>query len=182
MKRVLLVYAHPSPHKSRYNRSLVTAATQKPFVEVRDLYELYPSLLINEDTEQEFLRAADVLVFQFPIYWFSAPAILKEWQDSVLQNGFAYGEGGTALEGKKFAVAVSTGGSDGAYSQGASHGDDVQAYLKPFEMTARYCGMQIEPAFVTHNARALDYETVKARSKDYCGFLSSLVGEECSDA
>lgn len=182
MKRVLLVYAHPSPHKSRYNRSLIATATHLPFVEVRDLYELYPSLLINEDTEQEMLRAADAVVFQFPIYWFSAPAILKEWQDSVLQSGFAYGDGGTALQGKKFAIAASTGGSKSAYNAGRSHGGDVKSYLAPFEMTARYCGMHVEEAFITYDARALDYDMVKTRTKEYCRFLSALIGEECTNA
>lgn len=179
MKKVLLLYAHPAPHKSRYNRNLMVMANALPFVQVRDLYELYPSMLIDEVAEQHLLRSAEAVVFQFPLYWFSAPSIIKEWQDVVLQNGFAFGDGGTALRGKKFMIAASTGGPETAYHEGASHGGNINVYLRPLEMTAKYCGMHVVDAFVTHGARALDYDTVKARSSQYCKALSALVGEEC---
>jgi len=42
-----------------------------------------------------------MIVFHHPFYWYSSPAILKEWQDLVLEYGFAYGHEGTALRGKK---------------------------------------------------------------------------------
>ena len=179
MKKITLIYAHPSPHKSRYNRSLMMMACALPYVEVRDLYEMYPSMLIDENTEQQALRESDAVVFQFPVYWFSAPSIIKEWQDTVLQNGFAYGNGGDALRGKKFMIAASTGGPQAAYNEGHSHGAIMSEYLKPIEMTARYCGMDVMEAFVSHDARSLDYEHVKARSADYCKALSALIGEVC---
>ncbi|WP_262693155.1 NAD(P)H-dependent oxidoreductase [Kordiimonas aquimaris] len=181
MKKITLIYAHPSPHKSRYNRSLMMMACGLPYVEVRDLYELYPSMLIDEQAEQNALRDADALVFQFPIYWFSAPSIIKEWQDAVLQNGFAYGDGGNVLAGKKFMIAASTGGSQSAYNDEQSHGAPVADYLKPIEMTARYCGMDVVDAFVTHEARSLDYQDIKGFSAAYCKALSALIGETCPD-
>lgn len=179
MKKITLIYAHPSPHKSRYNRSLMVMAKALPYVDVRDLYELYPSMLIDEQAEQNMLRNTEAVVFQFPVYWFSAPSIIKEWQDVVLQNGFAYGQGGEALRGKKFMIAASTGGPQSAYNNGQSHGAEIAAYLKPIEMTARYCGMEVTDAFVAYNARALDYNDIKARSADYCKTLAALVGEVC---
>lgn len=175
MKNILLLYCHPSPHKSRYNRTLLDVARALPFVKVRDLYELYPNLMIDETREQEALRAADALVMQFPLYWFSTPSMLKEWQDSVLINGFAFGEGGTALQGKKFMAAVSTGAEESAYASGESHGAPVAQYLAPIEMTARFCGMEVVPAFVAHNARHQAFEATKMQAHDYCNRLSTLV-------
>lgn len=173
MQQVLLIHCHPWPHKSRYNRSLLTAARQLKNVEVRDLYELYPNLHINETDEQDALTRADAVVFQFPIYWFSAPALLKEWQDAVLLNGFAYGDGGTALKGKKALFAVSTGGDEASYNMGARHGAPLDAFLLPFEMTVKFCGMEVEAPFITYNARHLDYDMVKERA---CAFARTLEG------
>lgn len=174
MKTILLLYCHPSPHKSRYNRTLLDVARALPFVSVHDLYELYPNLMIDEQSEQDALRAADVLVMQFPLYWFSTPSLLKEWQDCVLTNGFAYGDGGTALKGKKFMAAVSTGAEEIAYADGESHGAALSQYLAPLEMTARFCGMEVLPAFVSHNARHQPFEATKMRAHDFCRQLSVL--------
>ena len=48
----------------------------------------------------------DVVLFQFPLFWYSTPSILKEWQDLVLEHGFAYGAEGDALDGKRMMIAV----------------------------------------------------------------------------
>ena len=60
-------------------------------VRLHDLYEAYPDFLIDVEAEQALLLEHDVIVFQHPVYWYSSPAILKEWQDLVLEHGFAYG-------------------------------------------------------------------------------------------
>ena len=64
------------------------------------------------------LLAHDIIVFQHPFYWYSSPAIIKEWQDLVLENGWAYGTGGNNLQGKYLMNAVSTGGNRDAYRIG----------------------------------------------------------------
>ncbi|MCV5747032.1 NAD(P)H-dependent oxidoreductase, partial [Escherichia coli] len=72
-----------------------------------DLYGEYPRFNINIDREQQRLREHDVVIFQFPLYWYSTPAILKEWQDLVLEYGFAYGTEGTELQGKTMLCVLS---------------------------------------------------------------------------
>lgn len=174
MKNILLLYCHPSPHKSRYNRRLQEVARKVPGVIIRDLYELYPSMHVDEVAEQKALTEADVLVLQFPIYWFSAPALLKEWMDVVLQNGFAYGEGGTALVGKKTMLAVSTGAPEKSYQAGAKHGAKIENFLLPFRMTAEFCGMEVGPAFVTHCARSMEYDNINARAEAFVEAVQQL--------
>jgi glutathione-regulated potassium-efflux system ancillary protein KefG len=62
-----------------------------------DLYETYPDFAIDIEAEQEkLLTAHDVIALQFPLYWYSTPALLKEWLDLVWLHGFAYGEDGNA--------------------------------------------------------------------------------------
>ena len=74
---------------------------------MHDLYEAYPDFDIDVRREQELLAAHEVIVLQHPFYWYSAPALLKEWQDLVLEHGWAYGSGGTALRGKALLSAPS---------------------------------------------------------------------------
>lgn len=175
MNKVLLLYCHPWPHKSRYNCRLLAQARKMPGVMVRDLYELYPSLHVNEGLEQQALRMADAVVLQFPIYWFSAPALMKEWMDVTLQDGFAFGEGGTALAGKKAMIAVSTGGNETSYAVGAKHGENVESFLLPFKMTAQFCGMQVEEPFVSYNVRAMSHDTINQRAEAFTGRVRALV-------
>jgi Flavodoxin-like fold len=66
----------------------------------------YPDFHINVAREQELLTLHDVIVFQHPLYWYSYPAILKEWQDLVLESGFAFGHMGTRLAGKLLLHAI----------------------------------------------------------------------------
>ena len=65
---------------------------------------------IDVAAEQAALTASDRIVLQFPMYWFSSPPLLKTWFDDVLTHGWAYGRnGGDKLEGRKVALAVTTG-------------------------------------------------------------------------
>lgn len=178
MKNVLLLHCHPWPHKSRYNQRLFSAARKVKGVECRDLYDLYPSLHVNEEAEQLALSKADVVVFLFPIYWFSAPALLKEWTDVVLQAGFAFGEGGTALDGKQVLLSVSTGGAEQSYAPGGQHGADISAFLLPFEMTFKFCGMEVLDPFVTFDVRSLDNASIKKRASAFADRLTKIAGEK----
>lgn len=82
---------------------------------VHDLYEAYPRFDIDVQYEQRLLEGRDVVIFQHPIYWYSTPSILKEWQDLVLEHGWAYGSEGKALHGKLWLHVVTTGGAEEAY-------------------------------------------------------------------
>ena len=78
-------------------------------VTVHDIYEVYPDMLVDVRHEQGLLLQHDALVLQHPFYWYSAPALIKEWMDLVLTHGWAYGETGRALEGKLWMNAISAG-------------------------------------------------------------------------
>lgn len=153
---------------------MIAAAEELAHVETRDLYELYPNLHIDVQDEQRALRRADVVVFQFPIYWFSSPAILKEWQDVVLTREFAYGDGEKALNDKLFMLAVSTGGTLQSYSAEGRHGAELAGYLAPFEQTARFCGMKPVEPFVVQNAGELSSVQLEQTVQDYSSKLVTL--------
>ena len=152
-KRILVLFAHPSLERSEANRHLLAASRSVEGVTVIDLYGEYPTFRINIDREQQRLAEHDVIVFMFPLYWYSTPAILKEWQDLVLEYGWAYGKGGTALAGKTFLCAITAGGRESAYrDQGYNH-YTVRELLRPLEQTAVLCGMHYLPPFALFGAR-----------------------------
>ncbi len=60
---------------------------------MRDIAKLYPNFNIDAKTEQEALLNADRIIFQYPIYWYNIPPVLKQWFDQVLTYGFTSDEG-----------------------------------------------------------------------------------------
>ena len=95
-----------------------TAIRDLDGVTIHDLYEDYPTLAIDVKREQQLLAAHDVIVFQHPFYWYSVPAILKEWQDLVLEHGWAYGARRHHLRGKITFNAITTGGPETRLPEG----------------------------------------------------------------
>ena len=162
---ILVVLAHPYPSRSRANSRLVTAVRDLPGVEIRDLYRRYPDFDIDVAAEQEAAAAAHLLVWMHPVYWYTAPALLKHWFDKVLVKGWAYGSGGDALEGKPCLWVPTTGGDEHAYSEAGRHHHPFTSFSPVVEQTARYCGMQWLEPFVVHGAHLIDDASLDARAE-----------------
>ena len=152
-KKILILFAHPSLHRSEINRHLKRQSERVDSVTMVDLYAEYPDYHIDIDREQKRLVEHDVIVFMFPLYWYSTPSILKEWQDLVLEYGFAYGHDGTALHGKKFLSVISAGGASDAYKTEGYNHFTVRQLLQPLEQTASLTGMIYLPPLVLFSAR-----------------------------
>jgi glutathione-regulated potassium-efflux system ancillary protein KefG len=176
---VLVVMAHPALERSRANRVLMRAAEAAPGVALRDLYELYPDFAVDVPSEQAALREASAVVLQYPVYWYAAPALLKEWLDLVWLHGFAYGRGGEALKGKRLLVACTTGGGPEAYDPKGMHGHPLDLFLKPMHQTAVLCGMVWERPFVIHGAAVKSPAALAADAERYRKRLCSL-SAKCS--
>ena len=83
MPKVLVVFAHPAFQRSRVNRALLAAAKATEGVTVHDLYETYPDFLIDVRDEQKLLEEHDAVVIQHPFFWYSSPALVKEWLRTI---------------------------------------------------------------------------------------------------
>ncbi|HEY9643769.1 MAG TPA: NAD(P)H-dependent oxidoreductase [Coleofasciculaceae cyanobacterium] len=174
-QRILILFAHPALEKSRVNRQLIQAIQGIDAITIHDLYERYPTFHIDVKHEQDLLLAHDIIVFQHPFYWYSSPAILKEWQDLVLEHEFAYGHNGTALQGKKFLSAITTGGSAQAYCRQGHNHFTIRELLAPFEQTARLCGMEYLPPFVVQGTHQLrEPHQIAQHVEDYRTVLLAL--------
>lgn len=174
-RRILVLLAHPSLDRSEVNRPMADAVRDVSGVTLVDLYADYPDLQIDIDREQARLLEHDVIVFQHPLYWYSTPAILKEWQDLVLEHGFAYGTDGTALHGKLFFNALTAGGPDAAYrAEGFNH-YTIRELLHPIEQTASLCGMIYLAPFALFNSRtAVDEGRIDQHIADWVCMLEAL--------
>lgn len=158
-RRVLVLFAHPVLERSRVNRHLAKVAQSVEGVTFHDLYEEYPTLDIDVPREQALLTDHAVVVFQHPFYWYSAPAIVKEWQDLVLEHGWAYGTNGRALVGKVTLNAITTGGPAMAYEATGYNRFTIRQLLTPFDQTAHLCGMRFLAPFVVHSSLRLGLST-----------------------
>lgn len=166
-RRILILFAHPALERSRVNRVLVDGLDEIEGVTFHDLYERYPDFDIDVGTEQALLVAHDLIVFHHPMFWYSTPALLKEWQDLVLQHGWAYGREGRALRGKELLSAVTTGGRETAYRHGGYNRYTIAELLRPIEQTATLCGMDYLPPFVVHGTNGMTSDEMRAHADDY---------------
>lgn len=183
MKNILILFAHPAYQRSRANKQLIEAVSDLESVTVHDLYEAYPDFFIDVPSEQQRLLEHDVIVFHHPFYWYSSPALLKEWQDLVLEHGFAYGQGGTALHGKALMSAVTTGGSAEAYTASGTNRYEMHEFLRPFEQTAHLCGMDYLPPYVAHDFHVnRDIEQHKNHARQYRDLIVGIRDEKIADS
>ncbi len=177
---ILVVFAHPAFERSRINRLMLDQATALDNVAVCDLYELYPDFYIDVAAEQQKLREHDIIVLQHPLYWYSCPALMKEWIDLVFEPGFAYGPGADALKGKWLLTATSAGGKLESYTREGHNGATVQELLLPFNRTATLCGMRYLPPFVVHSGHKLKRDEIQEYADQYGELLTEFREEHIS--
>lgn len=174
MSKILVLFAHPALEKSRVNRELAAAVRDLPGVTFHDLYEAYPEFDVDVQREQALLLEHDVIVLQHPFFWYSTPALLKEWQDLVLEHGWAYGSEGKMLQGKQALSIVTTGGREQAYDPEGLNRFTMRQFLAPIEQTFRLCGVAYRPPFVVHGTHGMAGEEIRAHAADYRRLLEAI--------
>ncbi len=136
-------------------------------------------------TEQARLLAADAVILQFPLWWFSMPAILKGWVDRVFATGFAigvpkegtgqwlrYGEG--LLAGRRAMLAVTTGGREQQFGARGIHGP-IDDLLFPINHgILHYVGLDVVAPWVAFQTSRLTAEAADDLAADYVGRLLSI--------
>lgn len=158
---ILVVLAHPYPRRSRACAALLDAVRDLPALEVRSLYDLYPDFDVDRAAEQAALERARLVVWLHPMFWYTAPALMKHWFDEVLVRGFAYGQGGDKLAGKDALWATTTGGNEAAFSAAGRHRLPFEAFVPVIEQTARFCGMNWLAPFAVHGAHEVPVESLR---------------------
>lgn len=175
MAKLILYYAHPGQPYSQANTAMQQAAGTVEGITRVDLYAEYPRFNIDVPREQERLLEHDVMLFQFPVFWYSSPALVKEWQDLVLEHGFAYGTGGNSLTGKTMMLAVTAAGPSDAYTPEGYQHHDLRTFLTPFEQTARLCKMHFPAPYVLYGSlKAAAAGSIPAHAQGFRDLLIAI--------
>ena len=174
MKKVLVNVVHQNlDTSSRVNKTLVEFTKNESNVTINNLYEKYGDFKIDVKKEQELLLQNDVIIFQFPMYWLSSPALLKEYLDVVLEYNFAYGDS-YKLENKILAICTSTGASFSEFTINGANKYSVEDFLKPFEAIANYIKMKYEKPFITYETFVLSDEKLEKIAQNYVKYIDKL--------
>jgi glutathione-regulated potassium-efflux system ancillary protein KefG len=159
--KILILFGHPAFQKSTVNKLLIEGFNHMSNITFHDLYQEYPDNYIDVKREQQLLLEHDVIIFQFPFFWFSTPPIFKEWQDVVLEHDWAFGSKGNQLKGKVFFCSITAGGSRSLYCEEAVNHHTMNQFLFPIHQTASLCKMIPLPPFVVHGTHDINLEDIK---------------------
>lgn len=149
--KVVVIFAHPNVDSGSLGNKIILDEIKKvEGIQVREIYKMYPNYDIDIKAEQQALLDADLIVFQFPFYWYSVPSLLKEWEDMVLEHGFAFGSTGDKLKGKQFLVSTTIGGPKESYSSTGYNTFTVDEYMAPLKQIAIHSGMTFLEPVTSH--------------------------------
>lgn len=143
-------------------------------VAIYNLYEMRPEDAYNIDLWSKIISQASALVFQFPLYWMSAPSLLKKWQDEV----FTYLAKTPAVAGKALLVAVTTGSEYSAYRSGGRNNFTMDELLRPYQASALHAGMVWQTPVVAYGMGTADAgKNIAEGVNDYKLKIESLIGK-----
>ena len=151
MSKVLVISGHPNLESSYTNKLILkTLNANLPDVEIRTLDSLYPNMSIDVEAEQAALVQAEIVVLQFPFYWYSVPGLMKLWIDKVLSYNFAYGAKGDKLKNKTLILSFTVGGPKDSYDPLGYNHFTIEQLIYPLQQTAYLTGMRFQPPVYTH--------------------------------
>ncbi|MHA8137537.1 NAD(P)H-dependent oxidoreductase [Lactobacillaceae bacterium Scapto_B20] len=172
--KTLIIISHPEIKDSGTQAFLKGAATRQ-LVDV-DWHVLdlnYPNFQIDVDAEQRRLMQADRIIFQFPLYWYSSPALLKKWEDDVLTRNFTYQNQDGMLSGKQLGIVVTLGTALKNYTAGGSEGFTISELTKPFQSLAKQAGMEFLPPFIVDQFSYMTPEQKARLLTDYQNYINN---------
>ncbi|WP_208421908.1 NAD(P)H-dependent oxidoreductase [Latilactobacillus fragifolii] len=144
--KTLVIISHPEIETSMVQNFLKASAA--PLEDIT-WHHLDAIDTFDVVAEQTLLRHHERIIFQFPLYWYAAPASLKAWLDTVLTGQFAF-NGRQPLAGKTLGIVVSTGTAAKHFQAGGSEQVTLSEILRPYELVARKLGMVYLPPLTIH--------------------------------
>lgn len=183
MKNILIVSGHTDLNNSVANKNILNKLKEKiPNAEFDILSELYKDYKIDVDKEQEKLLKADIIVLQYPVFWYSMPSLLERWMEEVFKHGFSHGSTGDKLKGKKLIVSFTTGAAKEAYSKTGRMGHDIEEFLNPIKVTCKECQMElygiVKTFGVSYQIRNEKSDEILEKTNDHVNELIKIINEE----
>ncbi|MGX7030165.1 NAD(P)H-dependent oxidoreductase [Vagococcus zengguangii] len=140
--KTLIILSHPDVSGSSTQQFLMAATQTLENVTLHHLEKYYPQGNINREYEQTLIADHDRIIFQFPLYWYSSPATLKEWQDVVLDEKKI-----DDWQGKEFGIVVIAGVAKKEYQAGGREIFTMDELMRPYQAVANKFKWQYLPIF-----------------------------------
>jgi glutathione-regulated potassium-efflux system ancillary protein KefF len=151
MSKVVVISGHPNLNESMANKKIIHIFSSLNNTHIRCLDDLYPDYNIDIQAEQAALIEADLIIFQFPLYWSTYPAILKKWFDDVFTYNFAFGPQGDKLKDKKVILSITAGATAESYSEGDFNFMPLDDYLESALHPLKAAQMDIVDSIISFN-------------------------------
>ena len=144
MKNILIVSGHTDLNNSVANKKILQELSKRlPNAEIDYLSELYSDYKIDVEQEQNKLLKADIIVLQYPVFWYSMPSLLEKWMEETFKHGFSHGSTGDKLKDKKVIVSLTTGAPEEVY-------ENIDEFLNPIKASCKLCQMEYVGSIVTY--------------------------------
>lgn len=139
MKNILIVSGHTDLNNSVVNKTILEILGEEiAHAEINLLESLYPDYKIDVEVEQDKLRKADVIILQYPIFWYSMPSLIEKWMEDTFLYGFSHGIEGNKLKNKKLIASFTTGAPRESYSK-ENNGFEIEDLLLSIKATCKLC-------------------------------------------
>jgi len=141
----------------------------------------------SPEIESEIAKVewCELMIWQFPLWWFGLPAVLKGWVDRVFAMGRTYGGGRIydtgVFRGKRAMLSLTTGGPEDAYVKGAFNGD-IAAILRPIHRgMLQFVGFDVLAPQIVYGPVRLTDEQRRQQLADYAARLRGIANEPTMD-
>ncbi|UQV47795.1 NAD(P)H-dependent oxidoreductase [Janthinobacterium lividum] len=163
---------HPDEFSDRANAQYFDASKEQEHAQAN------ATVCSDVELEQEKVTWSDLVIFQFPLWWFSMPVMLKGWVDRVLSRGFAYSSGrkyGTGrFKGKRAMLSLTTGTASTLYAPNGIDGDLHHILWPIHNGILAYTGFTVLPPFAAWMPAQVSLEEREQYLQDYAERLSRL--------
>lgn len=178
-KNILIISGHTDLKHSVANKTILeTLHTLLPEAEVAQLDELYPDFRIDTEAEQQRLLRADIIVLQYPLFWYTAPSILHRWIEETFVHGFSHGNAGDKLKGKKLVLSFTAGAPEEIYRQKETTGFELEDLLLPYKAMCHLTQLEYSGYVFTGGVSYGNRTTpqlIEAQQKDSVAHAEKLV-------
>lgn len=172
MKTLVLV-SHPEYDNSMTEAFLKQCQSDIENVDWVVLDKVQTNFIFDKEREQNRLTQYDRILFQFPMYWYSAPALMKKYEDDVFTKNFIAYEQEGALKGKEMGIITTLGDPIKDYQVGGREGFSISELLKPFQAIAQRGRMKfLKPFVISQFAYMTDVQKQKLLI-DYRSYLTN---------
>ena len=171
MTKTLIIMSHPDVDQSTSQQFLLAAVKGEEQIQIRHLESILAKQEDNhfdKTIERAFLQEADKIIFQFPLYWYQCPSVMKQWMDEVLTLNLSQKN-----KMKEFGIVVTVGAKKVRYTAGGSVGFGIEELLRPYQALANQLGWNYQTPFVIYQFQYLPETQKQQLLVDYLYYLEN---------